>query len=67
MNFDEALKIAIKKADDSGIVVHELDNPRQRRKFSKGVGIVRQLAGLPHGNRTKDVSGSTRGPSFPHM
>lgn len=47
MTYLEALKKIRKTKADS--FVREIDTKRQRKKFAKGWGIVRQLAGLPHG------------------
>jgi len=48
-NYQEALKKAKSVASEYGYDEDKLDTRRQVKKFHKGYGIVRKLAGLPHG------------------
>ena len=51
MNWTEALQKAQQKLADANAdskTIDALDNKRQRIKFSKGFGRVRELAGLTH-------------------
>jgi hypothetical protein len=51
MNWKDALQKAQQKLADDGAdrkAIDALDNKRQRIKFAKGFGCVRELAGLTH-------------------
>ena len=49
MDYQDALKKAKSIASEYGYDEDKLDTRRQVKKFRKGYGIVRKLAGLPHG------------------
>jgi hypothetical protein len=53
MNYEQAILKAQQEAREHGIDPDKIDTERQRKKFYRGYGIVRKLAGLSFGKNSK--------------
>lgn len=53
MTYAQALEKAQAESREHGFDQDKLDTKRQQKKFTKGYGIVRKLAGLSYGKNAK--------------